>query len=184
MRRWSLLTPGSKLQRTWIEFVEALHGPVGQDFNAFYWLYRLFYALLDTIIPCRNESRRQHISRCARQFRPLIPSLGITLTLLCVGSYFTTFRETAVIKKGKNESLHTGIVVWLAMNILSHYLYCIYKSPGFVVSPTLEMMAANRADGSNDTIKMGGCCFMQSRVKISEEKRRFNCRYDFISRNL
>ena len=42
---------------------------------------------------------------------------------LTTASYFTTFRDTAVIKKGKSETLHASIEVWLAFNILSHYLY-------------------------------------------------------------
>jgi hypothetical protein len=155
----SLLTSDSRLQRTW------------SDFNAFYWLYRLSYALLDAIVPCREKSRRKLINQW---LRPLMPSLGITITLLCVSSYFTTFRGTAVIKKGKSEALHTVVVVWLALNILSHYLYCINKSPGIVVPQKLEKAASSSLSGarrSNDLIKLGGCCF---RVKISEEKKRSN----------
>lgn len=170
-----LLTPGSKLQQVWSDFVDVLYAPVGQDFNALYWLYRLSYALLDTIIPCRDDSRRRHIHGLASRLRPLIPSVGITLTLLCVCSYFTTFRDTAVIKKGKSETLHTSFVVWLAINILSHYLYCIYKSPGIVISSKLEMAANNNASGAkwkDDAIKIGGCCFIQSRITINEEKNR------------
>ncbi len=168
-------TPGSTLQRTWSDFVEALYAPVSQDFNAFYWLYRLSSALLDTIVPCRNESRRTRINGFASRLRPLIPSAGIIITLLCVGSYFTTFRETAVIKKGKSDNLHTSIVIWVAVNILSHYFYCIYKSPGIVIPPKLETTTNINAYGAtnNDAvIKIGGCCFIQSRVKINEERSR------------
>lgn len=154
--------------QTWSEFVEALHAPVGHEFNAFYWLYRLFFAFLDTIIPCRNESRRKHLSRYASLLRPFIPSFGITLTLLCVGSYFTTFRQTAIIKKGRSETLHTSIVLWLALNILCHYFYCIYKSPGIVVTPKLE----SAAEPSNDVMKIGGCCFIKSAVNLRKEKKR------------
>jgi hypothetical protein len=169
-----LLTPGSKLHLAWSDFVEALHAPAGQDFNSVYWLYRLSYALLDTIIPCRDDSRKKHINGLTTRLRPLIPSVGITLTLLCLSSYFTTFRDTAVIKKGKSETLHTSIVVWLGINILSHYFYCINKSPGIVISPKLEMAANKNASGAkrnDNVIKIGGCCFMQS-LKINEEKKR------------
>ncbi len=162
-------TPGSNnLRRTWSDFVQALYAPVGQDFNAFYWIYRLSSALLDTVIPCRDDTRRKRINGFASRFRSLIPCAGITLTLLCVGSYFTTFRETAVRQKGKSETLHTSIVVWLAVNILSHYLYCIFKSPGLVISPTIT----NASKAKKNEIKVGGCCFIKSRVKISEEEKR------------
>ena len=172
-----LLTPGSKLQRTWSDFIDALYAPVGQDFNALYWLYRLSSALLDTIIPCRHDSMRIRINGFASRLRPIIPCAGITLTLLSTASYFTTFRDTAVIKKGKNETLHTSIVVWLAFNVLRHYLYCIYKSPGIVISPKSEMRAninASAAKRNDAVIKIGGCCFIQSRVNINEEKKRCN----------
>eukprot|EP00986_Skeletonema_menzelii_P004361 scaffold1472_cov157-Skeletonema_menzelii.AAC.5 len=166
-------TLGSKLQRTWSDFVQALYAPVGQDFNAFYWLYRLSSALLDTVIPCRDDSRRKRINGFVSRLRPLVPSAGVTLTLLCVGSYFTTFRDTAVRQKGKSEALHTSIVVWLAVNILSHYLYCVFKSPGIVISPKSGMTAhINASRAAKNEIKVGGCCFIQSRVKINEEKKR------------
>lgn len=170
-------TPGSTLQQTWTDFVEALYAPVSADFNAFYWLYRLSSALLYTIVPCRDESRRMRINGFASKFHPLIPSAGITITLLCVGSYFTTFRETAVINKGKNDNLHTSIVVWVAVNILSHYFYCIYKSPGIVIPPKLEMTAnineyESGATNNDAVVKMGGCCFIRNRVKINEERKR------------
>lgn len=168
-------TPGSTLQRTWFDFVEALYAPIGQEFNAFYWLYRLSSALLDTIVPCRNESRRMRINGFASKLRPLIPSAGITITLLCVVSYFTTFRETAVIKKGKSDILHSSIVGWVAVNILGHYLYCIYKSPGIVTPQKIETTASINAFGTtnNDAVvKIGGCCFILSRIKINEERKR------------
>jgi len=159
-----LLTPGSKLHQAWSDFVVALYAPASQDFNSLYWLYRLFYALLDTIIPCRDDSRRKHINGFATRFRPLIPSVGITLILLCLSSYFTTFRNIAVIMKGKSETLHTSIVVWLGINILSHYFYCINASPGIVISPNANISASGAK--RNDDV--------QSRVKINEEKKRIN----------
>ena len=166
---------GSNLHRTWSDFVQALYSPAEQDFNALYWLYRLLYALLDTAVPCRDDLLRNRINRLTFRLRPLIPSVGIILTLLCVGSYFTCFRDTAVINKSKSDTLHTTIVVWLASNILGHYFYCMFKSPGIVIPPKQPVnphdISAPEWDG-DAVIKFGGCCFLQSRVKIKEEKKR------------
>jgi hypothetical protein len=139
----------NKGQSTWNEFLQALHAPGDHDFNAFYWIFRIAIALLDTIIPCRNHDRRQMFNVLLSWFRPVVPFVGMTIVLFCGWSYFSVFRYTVVRTKwcGANteefvsqsteascqwEKVHGLFVAFFIINIIGHYLRCTFGSPGFV----------------------------------------------------
>lgn len=132
-------TASPQSQSTWNEFIQALHAPAGEDFNPFYWIYRLTISLLHKIIPCRSHGRRQRIHRFLSSLRPLVPLVGMVLVLLCGWSYFSIFRYTVVRQKWCDdtttcrwEMVHGSLVIFLIVNIIGHYLWCIFKSPGVV----------------------------------------------------
>lgn len=150
-------TSTSNLQQTWVEFKQALTS--NQDFSAFYWIYRLLYAALDIIVPCRVESRREKMHLLGSWCRPIIPALGMVLTILCSWSYYSTFRESVVMnrwcgceKEGvSNETGNTGnacaggkfcywfyvhnfLVIFFTCNIIVHYTWCTFASPGIALS--------------------------------------------------
>ena len=133
-------------ESTWNEFVHALHAPADQDFDAFYWIYRLTTSLFNAIIPCRSDDRRQKLNGLLVRCRPAVPLVGMTLVLLCGWSYFSVFKYTvvrqkwcAVSKENTDEIsstscpwevVHGTIVLFLVINIIGHYLLCTFRSPG------------------------------------------------------
>ena len=85
----------SSSQSVWDEFLQALHAPASEDFNAFYWIYRLTSYVLGSIIvpcPCSNDERRQKLNSLIRCFRPVVsasmylPDIAIECLTLSSGS--------------------------------------------------------------------------------------------------
>jgi len=163
----------------WHEFIVALYTPT-TDFNAFFWIFRLSKSLLNSLL--YNKFKLQ---RLIPWLRPIIPFLGIALTILCIWSYFSTFRYTIILEQWCNCSssstsnnvtscgfclwdiMHSVFVIFLGINIIGNYLLCAYKSPGFVVVRTVEEDMNN-----NDTdldFRFGGCCFFTSKMKVKSE---------------
>lgn len=152
-------------QSTWNEFLQALHAPAGQDFDAFYWIYRLAISFLDTIVPCRSYHRRQKLNGMLAYFRPVVPVIGMGLVLLCGWSYFSMFRYTVVRTKwcGANstesnhdesvtchwEFVHGSIVTFFMVNIIGHYMWCTFGTPGVVTATCYEqaMTIETHTDG-------------------------------------
>lgn len=139
--RTSAAAISTSRQTTWNEFLQALNAPVGQDFNPFYWIFRLSIALLDTIVPCRNHDRRRKLHRSMRYLSHVIPAVGMMLTVLCGWSYYSVFRYSVVQKRWCStpaihdcnwEKVHGSLVLFFMVNILGHYLWCTFKSPGVV----------------------------------------------------
>ena len=85
------------------------------------------------------------------------PFFGMTLTVLCVSSYFSTFRKTIILQRWcdscntkeledtattKSSScqpcywdiVHTSTVILFGLNIIGYYLMCAFQSPGYVIS--------------------------------------------------
>ena len=56
-----------------------------------------------------------------------IPIFGMTLVLLCVWSYFGLFRRNI---------LHDSFVMFLSVNIIGHFLWCTFQSPGVIEAAT------------------------------------------------
>ena len=130
----------------WKEFIVALYSPT-TDFNAFSWIFRLSKSLLKSLL--YNKVKLQ---RLIPWLRPIIPFLGMTLTIMCIWSYFSTFRYTIILEQWCNCSsstsnndtscdyyclwdfIHTIFVIFLGVNIIQNYLLCVYKSPGFVIA--------------------------------------------------
>mmetsp|Transcript_23789 Transcript_23789/g.48748 ORF Transcript_23789/g.48748 Transcript_23789/m.48748 type:complete len:542 (+) Transcript_23789:82-1707(+) len=211
-------TIGDKsLGQTWSEFKQALFAPADQDFNAFHWIFQLAFALLDSIVPCRDENRREKINSLASWYRTFIPAMGMILTLLCSSSY-RIFHRTIVMERwcgclteGDKEiftlggecknckwaTIHTSVVVFLTINIIAHYLFCIFRSPGIVVPSmdsndennfrTINNKIHDECNESNSTgednfaphnciptsqLKIGGCCFLRSRINREAERER------------
>mmetsp|Transcript_24930 Transcript_24930/g.44873 ORF Transcript_24930/g.44873 Transcript_24930/m.44873 type:complete len:442 (-) Transcript_24930:3560-4885(-) len=178
--------PPPSLKETWNEFTTALYAPANQDFDAFYWVYRLSRAFLNFLV-------RQKLRHIIPWFRPLIPFFGMTLTILCVWSYFSTFRETIVLHQWcgcKSDDimpchlcywdiLHTFSVIFFGVNILGHYLWCSFLSPGFVIkidegdsSNTNQSKAENDEKLPQTEMTFGGCCFLSSKINVKSERDR------------
>ena len=190
----------TSLHQTWNEFKSALYAPTNNEFNAFFWIYKLSHAFF-------NYMLKQKLQKVIPWFRPIIPFCGMILTILCIWSYFSTFRNTIVIQQwcGCNNKvsadyddcnalcywdiIHTTCVIFLGINVLGHYLYCAFRSPGFVVNNTND--ASNLHDAfdnginSNETSdsedctdnqlldkRFGGCCFVSSKMNVKLEVER------------
>ena len=103
------------------------------------------------------------------------PFFGLTLTSLCVTSYYTTFRESVVrMRWCRNEEecswmwLHDLIVPFFAVNIFLNYLRCCFESPGFVV----ENSEIQNMNDVRDDYTFGGCCCLTSRMNLAREHAR------------
>ncbi|KAL9191039.1 hypothetical protein ACHAXT_000745 [Thalassiosira profunda] len=165
----------SSLHETWAEFQAALHAPAGEDFPAVYWVCRLGRAVLSFLV-------RRKLRRVVPWFRPVIPFVGMAMTAICVWSYFSTFRTTIVRRQWCGchaddapsnclactwEAVHTSAVAFFGANVLGHYLLCSFRSPGFVVSSSIETdCTASRSrteyediDANQTPMRFGGCCF-------------------------
>ncbi|KAL7431946.1 hypothetical protein ACHAXH_001632, partial [Discostella pseudostelligera] len=155
----------SSLQKTWEEFLLALHAPSSEEFRPFYWIYRLSRALL-TYIFFQSKLRR-----VIPWLRPLIPFFGITLAAICILAYFTTFRRTIVLQQWCScntddttcnscywDVMHTSLVLFLAVNILGNYVSSTFRSPGFVVNMPHNNTSECEDEGK-DEVRFGGCCF-------------------------
>ena len=181
------------LHETWNEFKSALYAPTNNEFNAFFWIYKLSHASFNYLL-------KQKLLTVIPWFRPIIPFCVMILTILCVGSYFSTFRNTIVIQQwcGCNNNkvaaddncnalcywdmIHTSCVILLGINVLGHYLYCAFRSPGFVVqnktSDADNLHNAINSNGDNDDNeqlldkRFGGCCFVSSKMNIKSEVER------------
>ena len=145
------------LRETWDEFLVALYAPANVDFDAIHWVVRLAKVVFRTLcntIGC-NGRRWQFV---VPWLRPIIPFLGMAMTLMCAISYHTTFRRTIVHDRwcttpppphdnrplGNNnvqminpackwDMIHTSFVIIVVLHILCHYALCAFTSPGFVV---------------------------------------------------
>ena len=104
----------------------------------------------------------------------------MTLIILCIWSYFSTFRYTIILEQwctcssistSNNDTMscgyycfydiiHTIFVIFLGINIIGNYLLCAFKSPGFVVVEDYN---------NNDIVRFGGCCFFTSKMKVKSE---------------
>jgi len=160
----------------WNEFIVALYSPT-TDFNAFFWIFRLSKSLLNSLL--YNKFKLQ---RLIPWLRPIIPFLGMTLTILCIWSYFSTFRYTIILEQWCNCSsstsnnvtscdyyclwdiMHTIFVIFLGINIIGNYLLCAYKSPGFVVVEDY-----NNNNNTDLDFRFGGCCFFSSKMNVKSE---------------
>ena len=147
------------LQETWNEFVSALYSP-SQEFYAFYWIGRLSRALYHHLL-------HQKLKRSIPIFRPIVPFCGMTMTILCAASYFTTFHQIIVIEKwcGCGEEatiddtcqtchwdiIHTSCVTWLVINILGHYIQSSFRSPGFAINDAKHIKRTQSIINNNNT---------------------------------
>jgi len=132
--------------------------------------------------------------------RPVIPFLGMTMTLLCCWSYFSTFRKTIVLRQWCNcnttddtscqscrwDVVHTFCVVFFGANIIGHYLWCAFLSPGFVMkdekdqgdsSSNNHVNRSGELDSEIEKIRetemeFGGCCFVTSKINLKSERDR------------
>ncbi len=203
--------------QTWSEFKQALFAPAHQDFNAFYWIFQLAFALFDSIIHCNDENKRESMHVLASWYRSLIPALGMIITLLCSSSY-SIFHKTIVMERwcgclteGDTEiftlagecknckwaTFHTSVVIFFTMNIIAHYLFCTFRSPGIVVPPKDANDENNFRTINNDSrevcnesvateadnliqhncvptsqLKIGGCCFLRPSINREAERER------------
>mmetsp|Transcript_16118 Transcript_16118/g.34847 ORF Transcript_16118/g.34847 Transcript_16118/m.34847 type:complete len:354 (+) Transcript_16118:241-1302(+) len=117
----------------------------------------------------------------------------MTLTVICVWSYFSTFRETIVLQQWcgcKTEGvscnscnldiIHTTFVIFFAVNILGHYLWCVFRSPGFVInkindgrSNKKHQTKVEKDENHRQTeTEFGGCCFIRSKMNVKAEQDR------------
>jgi hypothetical protein len=111
----------------------------------------------------------------------------MTLTVLCILAYFSTFRRTVVAQRwcGCNimdnttchsyywDVIHTSFVLFLAVNILGNYGSCTFRSPGYVVSaPRLFSTDNDNEESKIEEIGFGGCCFVSSKINIQKERDR------------
>lgn len=131
------------------------------------------------------------------------PFFGMALTVMCVSSYFSTFRESVVLRQWCNckaddgtsfcrscnwDMIHTSTVVFFGMNIIGHYLWCAFLSPGFVINTVVndgdsssnnnvphndsENDDSDEQDHKTETTRYGGCCYLSSKVNIKAERDR------------
>lgn len=122
----------------------------------------------------------------------------MALTVACVSSYFSTFRETIVLLQwcGCNTTdtdakactdgacywdyAHTSLVVFFGVQILAHYMWCAFLSPGYVVNSHCDANRTNKENLEGDKqpsqsrkrSRFGGCCFISSKLDVKAEKRR------------
>eukprot|EP00956_Cyclotella_meneghiniana_P028631 scaffold67328_cov41-Cyclotella_meneghiniana.AAC.3 len=71
----------SPSQSVWDEFLHALNAPASEDFNAFYWIYRLTSYALGSIIlpcPCSSYERRQKLNSLIGCFRPVVSADNVS----------------------------------------------------------------------------------------------------------
>lgn len=104
------------------------------------------------------------------------PFFGLSLTLICVSSYYTTFRESVVRMRWCREDeecswmwLHDLLVPFFGLNIFINYLRCCFESPGFVVEKS-ELQ--NMKNHVRDDYTFGGCCCLTSRINLAREHAR------------
>lgn len=113
----------------------------------------------------------------------------MAITAACVWSYVTTFRSTVVLQRWcgctTNEehcqtciwdAVHSSTVLFFGVNIIGHYSWCAFSSPGFVVndggaSNSSSSEPDNRCSGPAKT-RFGGCCFLSSKINLKEEQER------------
>ena len=95
----------TQFAETWNEFKTALYAPpttATDDFNAFYWLFRLSRDFFRSLMSGRRSKQ------LVPYFRPVIPFLGMMLVVLCVASYFMTFRHSVVVMRWCSSCLPGG----------------------------------------------------------------------------
>jgi hypothetical protein len=179
----------SLLRETWDEFLIALYAPANVDFDAIHWVIRLTQVGCQTgctTLGCTKQ--RWHL--VTPYLRPIIPFLGMVLTLMCGLSYFTTFRRTIVIDRwcrhhqnneqlgnypcNKWDMVHTSIVIIVTLHILCHYLLCAFTSPGFVIGSKENIMSSDEYNNNDDRMnqRFGGCCFLTSTFHHTTERNR------------
>lgn len=115
------------------------------------------------------------------------PCFGMTLTVLCILAYFTTFRRTIVLQHWCScntddttcnscywDVMHTSFVLFLAVNILGNYVSCTFRSPGFVIDKTrCKIITEKLAEFTRvEEIRFGGCCYMSSKLNADDERVR------------
>ena len=111
------------------------------------------------------------------------PCFGMTLTVLCIVAYFSTFRRVVILQQwcGCNtdtttcrscywDAIHTSFVLFLAVNILGNYMSCTFRSPGFVVRASRN--SSETKDSKFDEMRFGGCCFISSKINMRNEQDR------------
>lgn len=128
--------------------------------------------------------------------RPVVPFIGMTLVIMCGWSYFSIFRYTIVKAKwcgASTQSLmdevntchwelvHGSVVVFLMVNIIGHYIWCTFGSPGVVgatsckqthVNITVQNQAANLLNGFHPDPNPSYC----SKCKMERPARAHHCR--------
>lgn len=170
------------LRETWNAFLLALYAPANVDFDAYHWVIRLTKVVFQTLCNTVGCNRQRWQFVILPWLRPIIPFLGMVMTLMCAISYFTTFRRSIIHDRWcthhdtnklsnytcKWDMAHTHIVIIVVFQILYHYALCALTSPGFVIGKE------NAPDENNHERmkRFGGCCFISSAFNSKVERDR------------
>jgi DHHC palmitoyltransferase len=144
-------------QRTWREFKQALYAPATQDFAAFYWVRRLFGALITRVYTkvqswlfprpdcCRSGTCQHRQSASSRSVTPsqvlsaCIPIFGLSLIALIALAYVTTLRLEVVYPRWCQSKvcyslyIHDAITFYFIIMISFHYWQACFLSPGVML---------------------------------------------------
>ena len=184
----------------WNEFQVALKD-IHTPFNEWYWIYTVTRASVRHVFILLTKhtisfSILHILFWISRYARSILPCVATSMILFVTWSYYAYLRQILLfipsassfsISKGfLISSIHDLIVVYLVVQILFHYTYTVFTSPGIVTGSVVDHAAAGGGDDDgmmipcHSTQGQGGCCFTSPKFSRKEEEGKTKSYFDSI----